>query len=87
MNEVTLAQRAHLSSIAALGGLAASAVTDTVARAQKGQAGFRARFAYGHECAICPPVAIPSELPVAERERRADAIFRLHFARLARRRA
>ena len=81
---LTSQQRAHLSSIGRLGGLAASAVVDTKARAQSAQSAFRQRFTDGHSCSVCPPVAIPDHLAPEERSRRADALYRAHFSRLAR---
>lgn len=82
---ITPERRAHLASIARLGGLAASAVTDGVARTARARSTFRESFANGHQCARCPHVTIPTDLPQDERARRADALWKGHFARLARR--
>lgn len=82
---LTPEKRAHLSSIARLGGLSASATMDTAVFSQTGRNAFRASFAEGHSCRVCPEILIPTDLPAAERDRRADALWRGHFARLARR--
>lgn len=81
---LTPERRAHLSSIARLGGLAASATTDTIARARAGQSKLRQSFADGHGCSLCPHIAIPNDLPEDERARRATALWKGHFSRLAR---
>lgn len=80
------ARRAHLASIQRLGGLSTAARIDTAARARAGQAAFRASFADGHGCKLCPRVDIPKHLPERERARRAAALMTVHFSRLARQR-
>ena len=84
MTLVTPEKRAHLQSIARLGGLTTAAKIDTHLRAQIGQNAFRAAFKNGHSCKLCPLIQIPEDLPEAERARRADLLFTLHFGRLAR---
>ena len=84
MTLVTPAQRAHLSSIARLGGLTAAATVDTKARAHLGQTKFREGFADGHQCKRCPLITIPADLPATERKRRADLLYSIHFGRMAR---
>jgi hypothetical protein len=44
---------------------------------------FRSSFSAGHECAVCPAYAMPSNLPSDEVARRSKALRRLHFTRLA----
>jgi hypothetical protein len=67
--------------------MAAAASTDVRARGARGHAKFRAGFQNGHECSVCPLIVIPGDLPEAERDRRADLLYRMHFVRLGRRRA
>ena len=81
---ITPEKRAHLASIARLGGLATSATTDGAERTAKARSTFRKSFADGHNCAHCPKRTIPADLPPAERARRADALWKDHFSRLAR---
>jgi hypothetical protein len=81
---LTPAQRAHLAKIGRLGGLTTAATIDTHERALTGQSKFRDAFLYGHGCKLCNQVDIPMELPLAERKRRADLLYTIHFGRLAR---
>lgn len=83
---LTPEKRAHLRAIGRLGGMAAAAVTDVRERGRRGHEKFREGFRDGHQCVVCPPVTIPTDLDVAERSRRAVQLYRLHYARLARRR-
>jgi hypothetical protein len=69
------AQRAHLRSIAALGGLARSAKYDGVEMTAAARSTYRASF--------IDRVDPDRVLPEAERLRRAEAARRLHFARMA----
>lgn len=87
MTLVTPARRAQLAAIGRIGGLTFSATNDTAALSSAGRTAFRASFQNGHECAACPPVTIATDISEDERDRRADALYRLHFARLAQRRA
>lgn len=43
---------------------------------------FRDSFLTGHTCKVCPPVAIPADLPLHERQRRADALHQAHYVRV-----
>lgn len=65
-----------------LGGLAFAARHDTAALSRSGRDAYRASFADGHGCAMCAPIQIPTHLAPAERARRAEALWKLHFARL-----
>lgn len=84
MTVITPARRAHLAKIGRLGGLTTAATIDTHERALTGQSKFRAGFEDGHGCALCNRVEIPRSLPPAERKRRADLLYTIHFGRLAR---
>jgi hypothetical protein len=86
MLELTPARRAQLVVAGRIGGLTTAARIDTEARAESGQLGFRERFRDGHECRICPPTAIPTNLPEGERARRSEALYRAHMVRIASRR-
>jgi hypothetical protein len=73
------AQRAYGS----LGGLVTAAKYDVIAISSRARAGFVASFGDGHECALCPLIVIPADLPPEERERRAVALRKVHMKRLA----
>jgi hypothetical protein len=81
---LTPEKRAHLASIARLGGLATSSTTDGVARTARARSTFRESFANGHGCSRCPTRTIPTDLPATERARRSAAMYREHFSRLGR---
>ncbi len=84
MTLVTPEKRAHLASIARLGGLAAAARNDTVARSLPARTAFHESFLLGHGCKVCKTVTIPADLPDTERQRRATALRALHFGQMAR---
>jgi hypothetical protein len=44
---------------------------------------FADSFREGHECRVCPAVAMPDGLLQGERARRAEALRRAHYARVA----
>ena len=44
---------------------------------------FAESFLEGHGCRVCPEVAIPAGLLPEERSRRAEALRRSHYARVA----
>ena len=66
-----------------LGGLRRAALYDGLAVTTKARAAYAASFLDGHECAMCAPIVIPSDLPEPERLRRAEAARRFHFANLS----
>jgi len=66
-----------------IGGHATAAKHSPLAYTGAARGVFRSSFLVGHGCSLCRPVAIPATLPDAERRRRADALRRLHYARLA----
>ena len=84
MTLITPEKRAHLQQIGRIGGLTAAATVDTHKRALTGQSAFRAGFVDGHGCKLCRSIEIPKDLDPAERKRRADLLFTIHFGRLAR---
>lgn len=69
-----------------IGGYVTAAKYDPLSLTAKARRVYRESFRDGHECAACPLVVIPSNLPELERARRAEALRRAHFARLALRR-
>ena len=66
-----------------LGGLATAARHDSREINAKARDTYRTSFRSGHGCALCPIIAIPAGLPEVEVDRRAVALRRLHFTRLA----
>jgi hypothetical protein len=68
---------------ARLGGYAARAKHDGVKLTAAARATFATSFRAGHACRVCPLVEMPSGLPEAEVVRRADALRRAHYTRLA----
>ena len=67
---------------ARLGGLTRAALYDGAAVTAKARETFRASFLAGHSCKVCPEVPVPAELPPAERQRRADALYAAHYVRI-----
>lgn len=86
MLTITPEKRAHLRAIGRLGGMAAAATTDVRERGRRGHERFRKSFLHGHGCSVCPTLNIPEGIDDTERQRRADQLYRVHYARLARRR-
>lgn len=79
-------RRARLAAYGRLGGMTFAAQNDTKAFSRTGRLAFRETFQNGHGCKLCPQVDIPSNLEEAERDRRADFLYRVHFTRLAQQR-
>ena len=52
-------------------------------RTAKARQTFADSFLEGHACRVCPPVELPADLLPAERARRAEALRRGHYARVA----
>lgn len=66
-----------------VGGYARAAKHDGREMTAKARATFAASFVDGHACRVCPPSSLPAGLLPAERERRAEALRRSHYARVA----
>ena len=66
-----------------LGGLATAARYDSREINAKARDTYRTSFRSGHGCALCSTITIPAGLPEVEVDRRAVALRRLHFTRLA----
>lgn len=81
---VPAARRAQLVHAGRIGGLTTAARNDMSERARGGQAKFKARFLFGHECAVCPATVISPTLPERERRRRSSALYFAHMARMRR---
>lgn len=67
---------------ARLGGLTRAALYDGREVTAKARSAFRDSFLTGHQCKVCPPVAIPANLLPEERQRRADALHAAHYVRI-----
>ena len=77
---LTPAERSLRSRIAAYATLARNDPREINAKARQV---YRDSFEAGHECRVCPPFTMPAGLSEREVARRADALRRGHFARLA----
>ena len=77
------AQSSILSLAGRAGGYARAALYDGRDMTAKARETFAASFLRGHACKICPAVEIPAGLLPGERERRAEALRRSHYARVA----
>lgn len=83
MTIISAERRAHLTAIGKLGGLTNAARGNITSLSRSGRRAFRDGFDTGHGCRVCPTITIDQDLPPDERARRADALYRLHFARMA----
>lgn len=72
-----------IASLARIGGLSRAARYDGLEVTAKARETFRASFLDGHGCKICPRIDIPTTLAEPERERRAEALRRLHYERVS----
>jgi hypothetical protein len=66
-----------------VGGFARAAKHDGREMTAKARATFAASFLEGHACRVCPETRLPADLLPGERERRAEALRRAHYARVA----
>jgi hypothetical protein len=66
-----------------VGGYTRAALYDGREMTQAARDKFRESFAEGHACRVCPAVTLPGDLLPGERERRAEALRRAHYARVA----
>lgn len=66
-----------------IGGLERAARYDGAAMTAAARQRFAESFLEGHTCRVCPEIGLPSHLLPAERKRRAEALRRAHFARVA----
>ena len=66
-----------------LGGLRTAALHSPLEITAPARSRFESSFAEGHGCRICGPrVEIPADLPEAERERRGQALRKIHATRI-----
>jgi hypothetical protein len=72
-----------ISEFSSLGGLSRAARYDGLSVTQAARDRFRDSFLEGHDCKVCPRIDIPSDLAAPERERRADALRKLHYSRVS----
>jgi hypothetical protein len=70
-------------SYSRLGGYATAARYDGLAITGEARTTFRESFRAGHSCKLCPVFAMPEGLPESEVARRAEALRRAHYTRLA----
>ena len=66
-----------------VGGFARAARYDGLAMTAAARQRFAESFLQGHRCRICPDVTLPADLLPHERERRAEALRKGHYARIA----
>lgn len=66
-----------------VGGLTRAARYDGREMTAAARRTFTASFAAGHSCRVCPAVEVPADLLPEERARRAEALRKAHFARVA----
>ena len=67
---------------ARLGGLTRAAQYDGTVVTAKARQAFRDSFLTGHACRVCPEITIPADLPLAERQRRGEALHQMHYVRI-----
>lgn len=66
-----------------VGGFARAAMYDGREMTAAARQRFIDSFLVGHQCKVCPAVTLPADLLPGERERRAEALRRGHYARVA----
>ena len=66
-----------------VGGYARAARYDGREMTEAARRRFAESFLEGHACRVCPPATLPADLLPAERARRAEALRRGHYARVA----
>lgn len=66
-----------------IGGHARAAMYDGREMTARARERFRESFAQGHACRVCPGLTLPDDLLPVERARRAEALRRAHYARVA----
>jgi hypothetical protein len=76
---------ADRSRVGRMGALARNAAAQTGTEiTEKARRTFRDSFLAGHDCRTCgKAVVIDPGLPLAERERRAELLYRLHMTRIS----
>jgi hypothetical protein len=77
---MTPEQRSLRSRIAAYAALSRNDPREINAKARRV---YRDSFRNGHRCVVCPVFVMPEGLSPAEVDRRADALRKAHFGRLA----
>ncbi len=65
-----------------LGALGANARRDTDAHAALMRRALRDGFLAGHACRLCQRFDIPDGVTAADRQKRADRLWKLHWARM-----
>lgn len=83
MPPTTVEKRSVYRLAGRVGGYARAALYDGREMTAAARQRFIESFRDGHGCRVCPEVTLPAELPPAERERRAEALRRGHYARVA----
>lgn len=72
-----------IATLARIGGLTRAAQYDGLEVTSAARAAFTGSFLTGHGCKVCPRIDVPIDLPLPERERRAEALRRLHYQRVS----
>ena len=72
-----------IASLARIGGLSRAAQYDGLQVTAKARETFRTSFLDGHSCKVCPRIDVPVDLSGPERDRRAEALRRLHYQRVS----
>jgi hypothetical protein len=83
MGSATVENRGIYRLAGRVGGYARAALYDGREMTAAARQRFIESFREGHDCRVCPRVELPADLLPAERERRAEALRRLHYARVA----
>ena len=66
-----------------VGGHSRAAMYDGREMTARARERFRESFGEGHACRVCPAMTLAPDLLPAERARRAEALRRTHYARVA----
>lgn len=66
-----------------VGGFSRAAQYDGREMTASAREAFTESFLAGHTCKVCPATTLPDELEPTERKRRAEALRKAHYARIA----
>ena len=83
MPPATVEKRSIYRLAGRVGGYARAALYDGRDMTAAARQRFSESFREGHACRVCPAVTLPADLLPTERERRGEALRRLHYARVA----
>ena len=83
MAQATVVKRGIYRLAGRVGGYARAALYDGRDMTAAARQRFTESFREGHGCRVCPRVTLPADLLPTERGRRAEALRRAHYARVA----